>query len=170
MATTDNLTGLNNRHGLHVLLEQAVHEADRMKTPLAAIMLDIDHFKRLNDSYGHLVGDRLLAEAANRIRDGLRASDILCRWGGEEFLIILKNTDLEAACVIAEGIRQRMVAETFDANGVVIHLSLSAGVALYHPDDDIRDDFILRADNLLYQAKANGRNQVCSVAPATASL
>lgn len=161
-ATTDHLTGLNNRHGLQLLLHQAEQEAERTRTPLAAILLDLDHFKRINDHYGHLAGDRLLQEAAKRLRSGLRASDILCRWGGEEFLLILKNSELGSACATADAIRQRMQADAFDLNGLRLHLTLSAGVTLYHPGEDGEDDFIVRADRLLYQAKANGRNQVCS--------
>lgn len=164
MATTDHLTGLTNRHGLHPLLDQAVREAERAGSPLTAIMLDIDYFKRLNDNYGHLAGDRVLHEVAARIRASRRASDIICRWGGEEFLVILKDTPLEAACSVAEDLRRRIAAEPFNVTGISIHLTISAGVTLYR-SGDLQDDFILRADTLLYQAKEGGRDQICCGGP-----
>jgi len=164
LATTDSLTGLTNRHGLRLLLDQAMREADRLNTPLCAIMLDVDHFKRFNDSYGHLAGDRILQGVAQRLRNSRRASDIVCRWGGEEFLVILKNTDLPAAAKVAEDLRARVANASFHVDGIAVHTTLSAGVARYRPQD-VQDGFILRADTLLYEAKEAGRNRVCSEKP-----
>jgi len=162
MATTDNLTGLANRHALGLLLAQAQLEAHRHKTRMAAILFDVDHFKDINDQHGHGAGDLVLQGVAASIREGLRASDIVCRWGGEEFLVILKNSDLANASAVAETVRGRVQQQRFTLDdGTTLHTTISAGVTLSRPDD-IADALLLRADALLYQAKNSGRNRVCS--------
>ncbi len=168
LATTDNLTGLTNRHGLQLLLRQAQSEAERTKAPLSAIMIDIDHFKQVNDRWGHLAGDELLQGAAARLGHRRRASDIICRWGGEEFLLILKNTAPSAALQIAEDVRSRMAAEKFALSNAEIAVTVSAGVAAYQPGDDA-DSLLWRADRALFEAKNGGRNRVCLFSDDTSS-
>lgn len=161
MATTDHLTGLANRHALDILLEQQSHEVSRRQSPMAAIMLDIDHFKTLNDERGHLAGDEALRQIAKTLRQNLRASDIACRWGGEEFLVILPDTDLGAATRVACGLRDRIAEQGYQFDAEAIAVTVSAGVALYRSGES-RESFVARADALLYQAKNAGRNRVAS--------
>ena len=161
MATTDNLTGLANRYALDILLDQQTREISRHGSELSAIMLDIDHFKTLNDSRGHLAGDEILRSIATTLKESLRSSDIACRWGGEEFLIILTNTDLAAASMVACTLRDRIEKKHFAFDGNPILVTVSAGVAAYRANET-RESFISRADALLYQAKNEGRNRVCS--------
>ncbi|HRE16558.1 MAG TPA: diguanylate cyclase [Rhodocyclaceae bacterium] len=164
LATTDSLTGLANRHALHLLLAQATREASRQQSRLAAIMFDVDHFKEINDRHGHLAGDTILQGVAKAIQDGLRASDIVCRWGGEEFLVVLKNTDLSSAAAIAETIRLRIQEQHFIIDPEhTASTTISAGVAISRAEDE-NDAFIQRADALLYEAKHSGRNRVCTEA------
>ena len=161
MATSDSLTGLANRYALDLLLDQQARMATRHKSPMSAIMLDIDHFKALNDQYGHLAGDEVLRRIAATLKQSLRASDIACRWGGEEFLLILTNTELAAATTVASTLRERIEKSRHAFNGQLIAVTVSAGVAAYRPDES-RDGFVARADALLYRAKNEGRNRVCS--------
>lgn len=163
MATTDNLTGLANRHALELLLEQASREAARQKSPLSAILLDIDHFKDLNDTRGHLAGDRVLQGLAATLRASLRGSDIACRWGGEEFLVVLKHTDLAAAAKVAEALRAKVELQRHDIAGGSAGITFSAGVVALRPEES-QEGFIARADRLLFRAKQEGRNRVCSEA------
>ena len=160
MATTDNLTGLANRHALDLLLDQQTREASRHNLPISAILLDIDNFKTLNDSRGHLAGDDVLRGIAAKLRESLRASDIACRWGGEEFLIVLPCTELAAATKVACGLREHIEQCRFDINGSQIAVTISAGVAFYRKGES-RESFVARADALLYQSKSEGRNRVC---------
>jgi len=161
MATTDNLTGLVNRHALELLLDQGTREASRQKTPMSAILIDIDRFKELNDSHGHLAGDHVLRGVAATLKEALRISDIACRWGGEEFLIILTNTDLPASATVANTLRARIERQKHEINGSSVSLTISAGVVSYRAGES-PESFISRADALLYQAKHEGRNRVCS--------
>lgn len=160
MATTDNLTGLANRHALELLLDQGTREASRQKTRMSAIMFDIDHFKKLNDNRGHLAGDHVLQGVAATLKDSLRTSDIACRWGGEEFLVILKETDLTASTRLANTIRSRIEQQRTTIDGSAVAVTVSAGVAAYRPGES-QENFISRVDTLLYQAKREGRNRVC---------
>ncbi len=160
MATTDSLTGLANRHALDILLEQQTREASRHHRVMSAIMLDIDHFKRLNDRRGHLAGDEVLRGVAATLKENLRASDIACRWGGEEFLIILPQTELGAATQVAESLRQAIEKQTYSLNDEKISVTISAGASTYR-ENETCDSLIARTDTLLYQAKNNGRNRVC---------
>ena len=161
MATTDSLTGLANRYALDILLDQQTREISRHGAELSAIMLDIDHFKTLNDSRGHLAGDEILRSIAATLKDSLRSSDIACRWRGEEFLVILTNTDLSAATKVACTLRDRIEKKHFTFDGSPILVTVSAGVATYRAKET-RESFVARADALLYQAKNEGRNRVCS--------
>lgn len=160
IATTDRVTGLANRHALDILLAQKIREAVRQNTPLSAIMLDIDHFKTINDSRGHLAGDRILSEIAQTLRSSLRASDIACRWGGEEFLISLANTDLDAAMQVACALRAKIENSAYLYENETLRVTISAGVATFRPGNSA-NDFVARADAMLYRAKQEGRNRVC---------
>jgi diguanylate cyclase (GGDEF)-like protein len=160
MATSDNLTGLANRHALDILLNQQTRAAARHNRPLSAVIIDIDHFKRINDQHGHLVGDVVLRKMATTLKESLRASDIACRWGGEEFLLILTDTDLPAALAVANTLREHIATARYAFNGQAIPVTVSAGVAVFHPNES-SENFISRADDALFKAKEDGRNRVC---------
>ncbi|WP_271411156.1 sensor domain-containing diguanylate cyclase [Pseudomonas sp. Q1-7] len=160
LATTDSLTGLPNRRGFELLAGQALQEARRDRKPLAALLLDLDHFKMLNDTYGHQAGDQVLQGFAQNLRDGLRQSDIICRWGGEEFIVLLKDTGHATAHQLAEKVRGDVAAQRYPFKGVNLQVSTSIGLAEMHPDDSL-DSLIGRADRGLYRAKQSGRNCVC---------
>lgn len=159
VAATDSLTGLLNRHAFELLFEQAVHEAHRAKTPLSMILLDIDFFKNINDSHGHLAGDRVIMRVARMLENSLRNGDVLCRWGGEEFLILLKQTPLNAAQLVAEKLREAMAAEQFHMGNKTLRITGSFGVAEFGGMETLVH-FFARADRALYIAKSGGRNRV----------
>lgn len=150
---TDPLTGLQNRRGLDAILARWQEDA----RGFAVIMLDIDHFKRINDGHGHDAGDEVIRTMALLMRDASRSSDVLCRSGGEEFLILLPDTGLEDATAIAERLRQRTEAQAF---GEVGQVTLSAGVAVSAGSDGDAPLALKRADAAMYQAKRQGRNRV----------
>ncbi|MDH4653955.1 MULTISPECIES: sensor domain-containing diguanylate cyclase [unclassified Pseudomonas] len=160
LATTDSLTGLPNRRGFELLAGQALQEARRERKPLAALLLDLDHFKMLNDTYGHQAGDQVLQGFAQNLRDSLRQADIICRWGGEEFIILLKDTGSATAHQLAEKVRLEVAAQRYPFKGVNLHVTTSIGLADMHPEDAL-DSLIGRADRGLYRAKQSGRNCVC---------
>ncbi len=158
-ASTDELTGMLNRAAVMDALEQAMDRARRGGEPLALIMADLDHFKVVNDSYGHRVGDRVLRDVGQRIKSGLRGFDLVGRYGGEEFLAILSGASLETAGRIAERVRRRVGDTPLNLAGLRLGVTLSQGVAQLQPDDT-PERFIERADRALYRAKADGRNCV----------
>lgn len=170
MVTTDSLTGLCNRRGLDLHLSQGLEEARRKRQALAIIAIDIDHFKRLNDAQGHLAGDQILRELATLIRANLRQADVACRWGGEEFLVLLKDVSELAAASVADKIRRAVSDTEFTYSGKPSKISISCGVAEYAGIGESADQFIGRADAALYYAKDGGRNQVrlASAIPQTA--
>lgn len=157
MATTDKLTGLASRHAYDILIDQAMRDARRLNQPLSVVMVDADRFKPINDQAGHLAGDRVLIGIANAIRASLRSSDLICRWGGDEFLVVLRNCDLFNAERLGETIRQTVESAAFTFSGDAIPVTVSVGIAVLRADDDA-DSFIGRADVALYQAKQDGRN------------
>lgn len=159
MATTDKLTGLANRQSSELFASQAVKVAKRNQEPLAAILIDIDHFKEVNDRYGHLAGDAVIKSVANTIQSCLRESDFLCRWGGEEYLLLLKGCDLNRARIIAENIRTTVKETSMTYENATFNLTISLGVAEYKPDESITLLFA-RADQALYRAKDSGRDRV----------
>lgn len=163
VAARDPLTGTLNRATLEQGLHRDVSLARRHGTPFSVIMLDLDHFKLINDSYGHLMGDCVLKEAAKLFLECVRESDTVFRFGGEEFTILLSNSDLEGARQLADRIRARMEQRVITCNGHTVGLTLSAGVAQWQ-DDETPDRVLLRADEALYEAKAKGRNQVATSA------
>lgn len=168
LATTDPLTNLFNRRHMTYLAEKELARSQRSGHPLSFLLLDLDHFKVINDRYGHEAGDRVLKEVAVVIWQQLRKHDLLARWGGEEFLAILPDTDLDSATVSAERIRAALLGHAWPApTGEPMQITLSAGVSELQPGDDLAAA-INRADRALYRGKEGGRNRVESeAAPAS---
>ncbi|WP_437884403.1 sensor domain-containing diguanylate cyclase [Pseudomonas sp. LRF_L74] len=160
LATTDTLTELPNRRGFNMLATQALNEAKRDQLPLSALLIDLDHFKVLNDTHGHLAGDEVLRGFAQALQRDLRQSDIICRWGGEEFILLLKGNDAQEARHLAEKIRQSVEKARFAFNGTQLSITTSIGLSELRPSDNL-DRLIGRADRALYRAKQSGRNRVC---------
>ena len=162
-ATTDTLTKLLNRHAFDFVFEQALLDAERSRQPMCTVLLDIDLFKKINDKQGHLVGNHVLREIAAISKRSLRESDVICRWGGEEFLILLKNCTLEKATSIAENLRTTIAANDFsrttDLTRTRLSITVSMGVAECR-DSETEDSVFERAEQALAQAKKNGRNSV----------
>ena len=161
-AITDGLTRLKNkRYGL-IRLEEAVYAALRYKSGLGLVMCDIDHFKRVNDTYGHPAGDAVLKEVSRRIAACVRKADIAVRYGGEEFMLILPETEAHALATVGEKLRQAISAKPIDlgAAGVSLPLTISVGVAAFRADGDSAESLIARADTALYRAKKGGRDRV----------
>lgn len=161
LSMLDKLTQLPNRARLDEILDENIDVAMRHGSPLSIILLDIDHFKQVNDVHGHLAGDAVLNQVGSVLAASTRSSDSVGRWGGEEFLIILPLTPLEPARIFAEKLRARVAAEQFATVG---RKTISLGVAAYSSGDD-RDTLLRRADAALYQAKSAGRNRVATEAP-----
>lgn len=159
MATTDALTGLPNRRAFDIVVEVLFNESVRKKTQIAVLVLDIDNFKSINDRYGHLAGDYVLSEAALTIKSCIRASDFICRWGGEEFVIVGKDGDAHGAMLLAEKIRVAIESRAISYKGELINITASLGTAIAEADENIAQ-VIERADKAMYLAKASGRNQV----------
>ena len=158
-ATMDALTGLNNRRQFEVRLSEQYSAANRQNTPLCAIMIDIDYFKKFNDTYGHAMGDEVLRTTANVIKNQLREYDIPSRYGGEEFCILLPQTNINEAKIVAERLRSAVEESEISVNGTKIRLTISVGLA----ELDIKDmaeDLYMKADSALYKAKESGRNRV----------
>ncbi|MGB4072508.1 sensor domain-containing diguanylate cyclase [Pseudomonas sp.] len=160
LATTDLLTELPNRRGFNLLANQAVQEARRGHSPLCALLLDLDNFKQLNDSQGHLAGDEVLRGFAANLQSAVRQADIICRWGGEEFILLLKDTPIEQARELGEKIRQQTEQSSFSYNGGELRITTSIGLTQLQPDE-VLDQLIARADRALYRAKQSGRNRLC---------
>ncbi len=156
-AVTDGLTGLYNHNFIIERLSQEIARCNRYKANcLSIFMFDLDHFKAINDNYGHLVGDEVLVRVSAEIKRLLREVDILGRYGGEEFLVLLPDTSLENACVAAEKIRERVATLNWSAE--TLKVALSGGVCAFNGEDAI--ELIKKTDILLYLAKRNGRNRI----------
>jgi diguanylate cyclase (GGDEF)-like protein len=162
-AITDTLTGLYNRRGFFELGRREVERALRFGRPLTAIMLDIDYFKNVNDLYGHLVGDRVLIGLAGRLMQELRQIDLVGRYGGDEFVALLPETDLANAVSVAERLRKVAAGVTIASASAPVKISLSAGVAALNPESKDLNSLLQRADQALYEAKRAGRDQVVSL-------
>ncbi|GEM_PF-1601645 len=163
LAVTDDLTGLYSRRYLLEHLQQEQHRASRYKVPFCIMLVDLDHFKRVNDQYGHLAGDQVLKSFSNLLRKCTRQSDIVCRYGGEEFLIVLTNTLLNAAKVVAERIRMSTRTQTHcSAKGGTFQVTCSIGLTEYEQGIHDVNALINFADEALYRAKYLGRNRVCT--------
>jgi diguanylate cyclase (GGDEF)-like protein len=156
LAVTDPLTGLANRRGGEQNIASEISRAKRQQSPLSCILLDIDRFKAVNDTFGHQAGDHLLRETSALLRRALRAYDILVRWGGEEFLIVLPGVDFEQARRLAERVREEV--HMLETNGLG-RITVSAGVSTLDTDYDF-EAMLSHADRQLYRAKASGRNRV----------
>lgn len=162
LAMQDDLTGLNNRRSIQQVLTQQIALAHRSQRSLALLLIDIDHFKQINDTHGHLSGDKALRDVAVCLRERLRAQDMVGRWGGEEFIAILPDTDAAGAQALAEALRVATEQAGFSSiNDHPIPMTISIGLhVLELSSGNQRDDMIGAADRALYQAKQNGRNRV----------
>ncbi|MBF0248033.1 MAG: GGDEF domain-containing protein [Alphaproteobacteria bacterium] len=158
MATTDKLTGIGNRSVFDLSLGQAVKLFKRDGYGFSVILFDIDHFKRINDTLGHIEGDRVIRDLAETVQGLIRESDLLCRWGGEEFIILAHDCDLAPAAAKAEGIRRAIETAQLVGASALAPLTVSLGVTEIRPGDTA-DTVLKRADGALYEAKSNGRNQ-----------
>ena len=156
LAVTDQLTGLHNRRYMASQLDALTRRAAVGGDPVALLVIDIDHFKKINDSFGHAVGDEVIRSLAQLMRDGSRPSDVLCRNGGEEFLMLLPAAGAREAGNVAERLRRRVQAQQLPGVGAI---TISAGVVEVGPGETVRDA-IARADTELYRAKRTGRNRI----------
>ena len=155
-AATDPLTGLFNRRKLNRELAMEMLRSQRYKTPLSLVMYDLDHFKKVNDTHGHQIGDNVLIELSRIVAAHIRNTDVLARWGGEEFVILTPGCTGDMACQLAENLRNAIRMLAIDN---VEAITCSFGVAQFE-DSDTPETFIARADEALYRAKINGRNRI----------
>ena len=162
MAITDGLTGLHNRRYMESHLGALVEQAAARGKPLSLLVLDIDYFKSINDGFGHDAGDDVLREFATRVRKSIRGIDLACRYGGEEFVVVMPETDMAVAAVVAERIRRRIAGEPFQINqgATSLDVTISIGIAALATADDSAATILKRADQALYRAKRDGRNRV----------
>jgi two-component system cell cycle response regulator len=162
MAITDALTGLFNRRYMESHLATLVEQAAARGKPIAVLVVDIDYFKSVNDSHGHDAGDDVLREFALRIRKSIRNIDLACRYGGEEFVIVMPETDIAVATMVAERLRRRIASEPFAiAQGARdLEVTISIGIAARAGASDNAAAILKRADTALYRAKRDGRNRV----------
>lgn len=156
MASTDALTGVQNRHRFEEVILSEISRVKRYNGSMALIMFDLDYFKNINDTYGHNTGDTVLRQVADIIKNNIRETDTVCRWGGEEFLVLCAEADEKEAVQIAEKLRLLIERHPFDE---IKSLTMSCGVTVY-TEEDTMDSFISRADEALYLAKEQGRNTV----------
>ncbi len=161
LAVTDQLTGLHNRRYMRVQLESFVKRANMGGAAASILLCDIDHFKKINDIHGHAAGDEVLREFGRRLRENIRPMDVACRYGGEEFVVIMPETSQALAQAAGERIRQIMAETTFPiSRGDELKVTMSGGVATVIPPEDTMDALLKRADDALYRAKSAGRNKV----------
>ncbi|MCB2187056.1 MAG: sensor domain-containing diguanylate cyclase [Deltaproteobacteria bacterium] len=160
LATTDGLTGLPNRRHFLELGRRELERARRYGLPLTALMLDVDHFKRVNDTYGHEVGDQVLVELAGLVRRALRAHDLVGRLGGEEFGVLLPETGVQEGLAVAERLRESLAARTVETRGGRLSVTASLGLGAYRPETSDLEALLREADQALYAAKEAGRNCV----------
>jgi diguanylate cyclase (GGDEF)-like protein len=159
-AVRDSLTGLYNRRYLDDALDRELVRAKRDQNPLSFLMIDVDHFKTVNDTHGHRFGDQILTQLAGLLSSHARGSDIVCRYGGEEFLVLLPGTDADFSRSRAEEIRQKAEVLIGHLEGKVVHVTLSIGIAVFPDHGQDRNDVVSKADDALYQSKREGRNRV----------
>jgi len=162
LAITDALTSLYNRRYMESHLGTLVEEAAARGKPLSLLILDVDHFKSINDGFGHDAGDDVLREFAMRVRKSIRGIDLACRYGGEEFVVVMPETDMAVAALVAERIRRRIAGEPFpiQKGAAAVDVTISIGIAALGPAEDRADTLLKRADQALYRAKRDGRNRV----------
>jgi diguanylate cyclase len=159
----DQLTGSLNRRGLDDVFEREADRADRRGTPLCAAMLDLDNFKKLNDTHGHAAGDEALIHLVKIVKNTLRSIDVIARYGGEEFLIVMPETTLEEAAQAMVRVQRELTTHFFSANDQRLFITFSAGVALREPHEE-QDSVVKRADKAMYEAKKSGKNRVVTAA------
>ena len=166
MAVTDGLTGLHNRRYFDSHLETLFERAEARRRPLSLMITDIDRFKAINDMHGHDGGDDVLREFAARLRQNVRGIDLACRFGGEEFIIVMPDTEFAIAQKVAERVRAQIAATPFEIgnNGKQIDVTVSVGVSSLQPPHDNAQALLKRADLALYEAKNSGRNKVVAKA------
>jgi diguanylate cyclase (GGDEF)-like protein len=160
MTTVDGLTQVFNRRYFEDAIERELSRSRRYTRPLSLVLLDIDHFKKINDSYGHLAGDAVLKDVALAIRAKTRREDVFARFGGEEFALLLPEVDHKGAAQLAEKARKLVEKHSFSFDGETIPVTVSAGVATVQKKNEDPNELIRRADEKLYEAKSSGRNRV----------
>ncbi len=160
MAITDELTGLANRRYFMERLNSEYDRAKRYESKYSLLMIDIDHFKLINDNFGHKAGDRVLQEASSVMKKSLRTSDVIGRVGGEEFSVLLPETEVKAAMFIAERLRKRVEEKIIIHETEELSVTVSIGVSQSSPGDQSVDDIFIRADTAMYNSKREGRNRV----------
>ena len=166
LSITDELTGLYNYRYFQERLSEELKRVKRSFRPLSLILIDIDHFKKVNDTCGHKRGDRVLKKIADIIRLGLREFDIAARYGGEEFVLLLPDTTLKESIAIAERTRKNIWGYNFSKENIPFSITISIGVTAYHPGDrKDQDQLFEEVDRFLYRAKKRGRNRVCYPKP-----
>ena len=158
-ATIDGLTELFNRYWLDKMLPRAMERCRRSGEPLSLVMLDIDHFKRVNDLFGHPIGDEVIRRVSRNLRANIRALDLPARYGGEEFILICPNTSKGAALNLAERLRAQIAGNPLGIGGLTVEVTISVGVAQMSSEDHVAD-LLGRSDEALYRAKDRGRNSV----------
>jgi len=166
MAITDQLTGLHNRRYMARHLDNLISAAGRSGKPLAFLILDIDYFKAVNDGHGHDIGDEVLKEFANRIAANIRGIDLACRYGGEEFVVVMPETEVSLAFAIAERLRKSIETNPIEISRAPgrLNITISIGIAGSEGQSDTADALLHRADQALYSAKRTGRNRVVAAA------
>ncbi|MEL7544280.1 MAG: diguanylate cyclase, partial [Pseudomonadota bacterium] len=166
LAVVDPLTGLNNRRFLESHMDAQIREAIERAKPMSLLIIDIDHFKAVNDTYGHDAGDMVLKEFGARLRHNTRGIDLACRYGGEEFVVLMPDTDSVRAAQVGERLRACIEAEPFKTShaGGYIDLTASVGLASLEGEQDTGETILKRADIALYAAKRSGRNRVSAEA------
>jgi two-component system cell cycle response regulator len=164
LAVTDPLTGLFNRRYMETHVGTLVHRSASRGKPLSVLILDIDYFKSINDTFGHDAGDDVLREFADRLKKSIRGIDLACRYGGEEFVVVMPDTDLGVAALVGERIRRRIAGEPFPIGqgDRQIEVTISVGIAARLGPDDNAPQILKRADEALYRAKRDGRNRVAA--------
>jgi len=162
MAFRDGLTGLYNHRYFQDLMDNELSRSQRYKKAFSLMILDLDHFKKINDEYGHPVGDIVLKEVSKAIENTIRDSDFAARYGGEEFAVVLPETELRGAAILAERLRKAIEQLEIDTNGCRVDVTVSVGVTCYHPSTDKieKSEIFTQADNALYNSKNKGRNMI----------
>lgn len=161
LTTVDGLTQVNNRRSFDEAIEREISRCRRYGRTLSLVLIDVDHFKRINDTFGHLAGDAVLKEVASAIKKRIRKEDLLARYGGEEFAVLTPEVDQKGALAMAEKVRKVVEKHEFSFDDEVIPVTISCGVATLGKKGDGAEALVQRADEKLYEAKEAGRNQVC---------